>query len=132
MAKRIIVRRPWQPKTGAAPQRLRSRDLYVRNLPYTINGDDLKRLFSKIAPVFSADVRDPGWGLVRMATEEGAAAAIEKLNGRLWNGRETRVEYKFERQPVWTPKNHEGRRFVTSGSRASQYSSKAPRNDQGR
>jgi RNA recognition motif-containing protein len=68
--------------------------LYVGNLSYDTTENDLQDLFSKHGPVTEVAImqdratgRARGFGFVTMATEEGAKAAIEALNGKELQGR---------------------------------------------
>ena len=68
--------------------------LYVGNLNFRVTGDDLREYFSEAGEVESASVvedretgRSRGFGFVEMATSEGAAEAIEKFNGKEFQGR---------------------------------------------
>ena len=74
------------------------RRLYVGNLAWTVTDQDLQDAFSEAGKVESAQVimdratnRSRGFGFVEMATDEGADAAIERLNGREIKGRPIRV-----------------------------------------
>jgi hypothetical protein len=73
-----------------------SRELFVAKIPPSISIDDLRALFNTIAPVqFLKRPRDfetgelRSFAFVTMFTDEGALAAIEKLNG-----------YELEGQPI--------------------------------
>jgi len=68
--------------------------LYVGNLPYSMNGEELSGAFSAFGEVASANViqdrdtgRSRGFGFVEMANDEEAKAAIEAMNGKDLNGR---------------------------------------------
>ncbi len=72
--------------------------LYVGNLNFNTTGDDLREYFSQAGEVESASVvedretgRSRGFGFVEMATQEGATAAVEQLNGKEFNGRSLTV-----------------------------------------
>ena len=74
------------------------RRLYVGNLAWGVTDQDLQEVFSEAGKVDSSQVimdratnRSRGFGFVEMATEEGADAAIKKLNGRDIKGRPIRV-----------------------------------------
>jgi RNA recognition motif-containing protein len=74
------------------------RRLYVGNLAWTVTDQDLQEAFAEAGEVNSAQVimdratnRSRGFGFVEMATEEGADAAIERLNGREIKGRPIKV-----------------------------------------
>jgi RNA recognition motif-containing protein len=69
-------------------------NLYVGNLPYSMNDQDLNDLFSQIGDVQSARVmsdretgRSRGFGFVEMADDAAGREAIEKLNGSDCDGR---------------------------------------------
>jgi len=79
-------------------ENLMGRRLYVGNLAWTVNDQDLQEVFSEAGNVDSAQViidratnRSRGFGFVEMATDEAAEAAIKKLNGRDIKGRPIRV-----------------------------------------
>jgi RNA recognition motif-containing protein len=75
-----------------------NKTLYVGNLGYTVNADDLKDLFGQVGAVLDAKViydrytnNSRGFGFVEMASEEEAQGAINKLNGQELAGRQIRV-----------------------------------------
>jgi len=68
--------------------------LYVGNLPYSANADELRKVFSEFGEVVDAVVisdkysgRSKGFGFVTFATEEAAKTAVEKMNGKDMGGR---------------------------------------------
>jgi len=68
--------------------------LYVGNLPYSVNSDELRKLFSEFGEVVDAMViidkysgRSKGFGFVTFASEDMAKAAVEKMNGKDLEGR---------------------------------------------
>ena len=68
--------------------------LYVGNLAYSVNDDQLAELFAQAGTVVSAVVmsdrnsgRSKGFGFVEMSSEEEAAKAIEMFNGKDHEGR---------------------------------------------
>jgi RNA recognition motif-containing protein len=72
-------------------------NIYVGNLPFTANDADLRNLFASYGEVASASVitdrdtgRSRGFGFVELA-DEGAARAIEELNGADMDGRQLTV-----------------------------------------
>ncbi|KNC97522.1 uncharacterized protein SPPG_06998 [Spizellomyces punctatus DAOM BR117] len=78
------------------------RQLFVGNLPFTVQWQELKDLFREAGNVQRADVamdnqgRSRGYGQVLMATVEEAQMAIKVLNGREVQGRTIEVrEDKF-------------------------------------
>lgn len=69
-------------------------NLYVGNLPYSMNDQELNDLFSQVGEVQSARVmndretgRSRGFGFVEMKNEDEGRDAIEKLNGTDCDGR---------------------------------------------
>jgi RNA recognition motif-containing protein len=71
-----------------------AKNLYVGNLPYSINDSDLERLFQEYGTVDSAKVimdrvsgRSKGFGFVEMADDQEAQAAIDGLNEQEVEGR---------------------------------------------
>jgi RNA recognition motif-containing protein len=78
--------------------------LFVGNLAYSINEADLRDLFSGSGDITEVKVvldretgRARGFAFVEMATEEGAGAAIQNLNGRDLQGRALTVREAEER-----------------------------------
>ena len=68
--------------------------LYVGNLSFDVIENDLQDLFSQHGPVTEVNLMQDratgkarGFGFVTMATEDGATAAIQALNGKDWKGR---------------------------------------------
>ena len=71
-----------------------SKKLYVGNLSYSVNNAGLSQLFSQFGTVTSAEVisdrataRSKGFGFVEMSSDDEAAAAINALNGKEYDGR---------------------------------------------
>ena len=74
------------------------RRLYVGNLAWGVTDQDLQDLFAEAGKVDNAQVimdratnRSRGFGFVEMGSDEGAEAAIKRLNGRDIKGRPIRV-----------------------------------------
>ena len=72
--------------------------LYVGNLSYDVNQDELGDLFAEAGPVVSASVvtdrfsgQSRGFGFVEMETEEGAQEACSRFDGYEMKGRALRV-----------------------------------------
>ncbi|QDU79412.1 RNA recognition motif (RRM, RBD, or RNP domain) [Polystyrenella longa] len=81
-----------------------SLNLYVGNLPYKTNSDDLKDAFSEYGEVIRAAVimdretgRSRGYGFVEMET--GGKEAIEAMDGFDMDGRSLKVNEARPRQP---------------------------------
>lgn len=73
-------------------------NIYVGNLPYSVNEDDLRNLFSEFGEVSNAHVisdrdtgRSKGFGFVEMDNSEDGQKAIEALDGSDLSGRNIRV-----------------------------------------
>lgn len=69
-------------------------NIYVGNLDYKVNENDLEQLFGEFGNVESAKVitdkyngRSKGFGFVTMENDDEAKAAIESLNGKQVNSR---------------------------------------------
>lgn len=63
--------------------------LYVGNLPYSTNDEELSSLFSAFGKVVSANVitdrqsgRSKGFGFVEFETDEESQKAIDEMNGK--------------------------------------------------
>lgn len=73
--------------------------LYVGNLPYSTGENTLRDLFSQYGEVQGVEVatdretgRARGFAFVDMATDAGAQAAIQNLNGHQMDGRSLKVD----------------------------------------
>lgn len=69
-------------------------NLFVGNLPYSMDSDGLGQVFAQAGTVVSAKVisdkysgRSRGFGFVEMATDEETKKAIEMFNGKDVQGR---------------------------------------------
>jgi len=78
--------------------------IYVGNLSYSADDQELETLFSQHGTVTSArviidryDNRSKGFGFVEMEDEAAADAAIQALNGSEHMGRELKVSEARER-----------------------------------
>ena len=74
-------------------------NIYVGNLPYSVQDDELREAFEQYGTVLSAEVifdrrsqRSRGYGFVEMEDEEAGRNAIAALNGSDFQGRELRVD----------------------------------------
>ena len=74
------------------------RKLYVGNLPYETNEQDLQELFAQAGAVESFTVmrdrdtgRDRGFAFVEMSSDDDAQNAITKLNDQQFGGRRLTV-----------------------------------------
>ena len=69
-------------------------NIYVSNLSFKLQDEDLKNIFTPCGEVSSAKIiqdnqsgRSRGFGFVEMPSDDDARAAIEKLNGTEVDGR---------------------------------------------
>lgn len=92
-----------------------TRKLYVGNLPYTVNEDQLRELFAQAGEVQTVNIitdrdtgRSKGFGFVEMATEDGAKEAIKRFNGYSIDNRSLTVN---EARPREERPSGGGRRF---------------------
>ena len=84
---------------------LENKNLYVRNIPYTVNEEDLKKLFGQFGNITSIKLEgdlienkdnnekkkfiNKGFGYVSFDTIESAKKALESLNGKYMQGFES-------------------------------------------
>jgi RNA recognition motif-containing protein len=73
-------------------------NIYVGNLPYTMQEEDLRETFERYGEVSSATIvidretnRSKGFGFVEMPNQGEGEAAIKALDGQALNGRPLRV-----------------------------------------
>jgi RNA recognition motif-containing protein len=73
-------------------------NIYVGNLDYNIQEDDLQNEFNQFGEVVSVKVikdkytgKGKGFGFVEMADEEAGLKAIEELNGKELQGRSMKI-----------------------------------------
>ena len=83
-----------------------SSKLYVGNLPYETNEDDLQTLFAEVGAVETVTVmrdrdtgRARGFGFVEMGSEQDAQKAIEQLNEKPFGGRTLTVNEARPQEP---------------------------------
>ena len=81
-------------------------ELYVGNLPWSVNDEGLTNLFAAHGAVTRAKVvmdretgRSRGFGFVTMTNANEGKAAIDALNGKDFEGRALRVREAEPRQP---------------------------------
>lgn len=80
-------------------------NIYVGNLPFSVNNAELEDLFTEHGSVSSAQVimdretgRSRGFGFVEMEAADAARAAIEALDGAEVGGRRLKVNQARERR----------------------------------
>jgi len=81
-----------------------SNKIYVGNMSYNTNEDNLADLFAQYGDVVSAKIimdqysgRSKGFGFIEMENAEGAASAIAALNGKDFDGRELKVNEAIDK-----------------------------------
>lgn len=86
-------------------------NIYVGNLPYRMNDDELRDLFAPFGEVSSAKVimdkmtdRSKGFGFVEMPDNAAATKAINEVNGKDIGGRPLRVNEARPRENVPRPR----------------------------
>ncbi len=97
--------------------------LYVGNIPFTTDENELKEMFATVGEVTMAKIvrnsynnKSKGYGFVEMEKQQDANNAITALNGKEFGGRELTVE-KGKRQ-IKGPKFDKKRPMVQSHSMA--------------
>ena len=80
--------------------------LYVGNLAYSVQSENLAEKFAEFGTVESAKVitdretnRSKGFGFVEMSKDEEAQEAISKLHGTEFNGRQLNVTEAKPQEP---------------------------------
>ena len=80
--------------------------LYVGNLPYSFRDQDLEQTFSQFGSVGSAKVmmerdtgRSKGFGFVEMGSDAEAQAAIQRVHGQNFGGRDLVVNEARPMEP---------------------------------
>ncbi|KAH8919852.1 hypothetical protein BT69DRAFT_1245971 [Atractiella rhizophila] len=90
---------------GVMPPHYANRHLFVGNLPFNVQWQDLKDLFRNAGNILRADVtlgpdgRSRGFGTVLFGTPEDAQNAVKMYNGYEWNGRQLKVHFDKYSQP---------------------------------
>ncbi len=81
-------------------------NLYVGNLPYRIDEDSLRQLFTPYGNVETSKVikdrqtgRSKGFGFIEMSTQSEAEAAIKALNETAVDGRNLKVNFAKPKEP---------------------------------
>lgn len=81
-------------------------NLYIGNLPYRIDEDSLRQMFTPYGTVESAKVikdrqtgRSKGFGFVEMGSQAEADAAIKALNETAVDGRNMKVNLAKPKEP---------------------------------
>jgi len=81
-------------------------NLYIGNLPYSIDEDSLRQMFTPYGTVESAKVikdrqtgRSKGFGFAEMGSQAEADAAIKALNETAVDGRNIKVNLAKPKEP---------------------------------
>jgi len=105
--------------------------IYVGNLPYSADSDQLTQMFSAYGEVVEATIvmdrdsgQSKGFGFVQMGTDEGARSAIAALNGTTLGDRAITVN---EAKP--RPERSGGYRSGGGGGGGRSYSDRPRRDD---
>lgn len=90
-------------------------NIYVSNLGFNFNDEDLKNLFTAFGEVTSAKVimdrttnQSRGFGFVEMPDDSSAANALAELNGKMADGRPIKVS---EARPREERNSTQGKRW---------------------
>jgi len=82
-----------------------STNIYVGNVAFSTDSDELRKLFAAYGDVSSAQVieardtgRSRGFGFVEMSSSDEAATAIAEINGSTVDGRQLKVNEARERR----------------------------------
>ncbi len=79
---------------------MESNKLYVGNLTYSVNEEQLRELFSQYGDVKDVRVIErKGFGFVEMGSPEEAEKAKEALNETVYEGRTLRIDEARPQQP---------------------------------
>ena len=96
-------------------------NIYVSNLGFSVQDEDLKEYFEEYGEVTSAKVitdkftnRSRGFGFVEMSNEEAGQKAIKELDGAVVEGRTISVTVARPREE--RPNNNNKRSFSGSNS----------------
>ena len=80
--------------------------IYVGNLAFSIDSEQLSGIFSEFGTVASSNVimdrdtgRSKGFGFIEMSSDNEAQTAIEKLNGMEVGGRQLKISEAKPQEP---------------------------------
>lgn len=93
-------------------------NIYVSNLGFSLQDEDLNKLFTEYGTVSSAKVitdkftnKSRGFGFVEMPDNHAAETAIKELNGRLVEGRSVRVSEARAREDFQVNRSNSDRKY---------------------
>lgn len=82
-----------------------SAKIYVGNLPFKVNNNELKEIFSQFGEITEAVVisekysgRSKGFGFVTFTSEDSAKKAVGEMNGKEIGGRALKVNEAIARE----------------------------------
>lgn len=88
-------------------------NIYVGNLPYSLQSDELKAVFEPFGQVKSVEIifdrrtqRSRGYGFVQMEDDACAQRAIAELDGTQYRGRNLRVDASNNQAEGASPIEH--------------------------
>ena len=97
-------------------------NIYVSNLSFNVQDEDLKSYFADYGEVTSAKVitdkltnRSRGFGFVEMSDDEAAQKAIAELDGAAVDGRNIKVTVAKPREERSNSSNNNRRSFAGNG-----------------
>lgn len=93
-------------------------NIYVSNLGFSLQDEELNKLFTEYGTVSSAKVitdkftnKSRGFGFVEMPDNHAAETAIKELNGRLVEGRSVRVSEARAREDFQVNRSNSDRKY---------------------
>ncbi|MFT3750042.1 MAG: RNA-binding protein [Agriterribacter sp.] len=93
-------------------------NIYVSNLGYSFQDEDLSKLFGEYGSVSSAKVitdkftsRSKGFGFVEMPDKQAAETAIKELDGKVIDGRPVKVSEARPREENQSRSNSYAKRW---------------------
>ncbi|MFT4016528.1 MAG: RNA-binding protein [Agriterribacter sp.] len=93
-------------------------NIYVSNLGYSFQDEDLSKLFGEYGSVSSAKVitdkftnRSKGFGFVEMPDKQAAETAIKELDGKVIDGRPVKVSEARPREENQSRNNNYAKRW---------------------
>ena len=100
-------------------------NIYVGNLPYSVQDEELREVFEAYGEVSSVEVifdrrtqRSRGYGFVEMHNDDDGLDAIEALDGSDFQGRELRVDESKPKEEKQSSRSrgHQRNRSGTQGN----------------
>ena len=102
-------------------------NIYVGNLPYSVQDEELREAFEAYGEVLSAEVifdrrtqRSRGYGFVEMNNDDEGSEAITALNGSDFQGRELRVDESKPKEQKASSRSRDSQRKRSGNRRESE------------